>query len=403
MTGQTEVVIDASLTDVWRRRVAAAVIDLAIVLAVLCTLTFLQMQRLTRDAAGLLSPADSDRWNALAAMPNRHLAFGDTTYVLAGAELIMTVVMSTLVLLSVYVFIPGYSGTSPGKRLLGLKIVTIDGGVVGVTHAVLRTVVGVVDFLPGIVPWLLGRQLAQRSPWHQRLGDRAARTAVIDARRLLSVSAAEPRAAVLPKAAPTPTRLRESVEPAVVEPAAEPLVRPTTGLFTTVDPSPVAAAPTGRRRAAPPPQHRGASDPADAVPLRHSERTAVAPETRPAEPVGDRSPLAADTGTGADADWLGELGTVLARQRAVTAPDGPCDHRADARAERGPASRQRKVSETGTVAGQAGRPRSPQPEPAVPGDDPVWNDEWQAWLYFDREQGSWQRHDAAARMWVPIG
>lgn len=371
--------IDASLTDVWRRRVAAGVIDLAIVLAVLCTLTYLQMERLARDAAGLLSPADSDRWNTLAAMPNRHLVLGNTTYVLAGAGLIMTVLMSALVLLSVYVFIPGYSGTSPGKRLLGLKVVTIDGGVVGVAHAALRTGVGVIDFVPGIVPWLLGGQLAQRSPWHQRLGDRAARTAVIDARPLLDVSAAEP-SGVLPELTPTPRPLHQSVEPPVIEPptsTAEPLVRPTAELFTTLHPSPAAASPPGPRRAAPPPQHRGASNPADPVRVGHAERTAAVTEAQPAEDLGERSPRGAVLETAVDANWPGEPGTVLDLRRRAT--------------------------ETGAVTGEADPHRSPQPDPAAPGDDPVWNDEWQAWLYFDREQGSWQRHDAASGSWLPIG
>jgi uncharacterized RDD family membrane protein YckC len=186
-------VVAPALTRVWRRRVVAAALDLAIVLTVLVLLVVLQVERFSRDAGGLFAPADFDRIAALTATVHQQIEIAGTRYVLAGAELVMTVLVTALTALVVHVALPGATGTSPGKRVVGLQVVTLRGGVVDRRDALVRTVVGLVDLLPLVVPGLLGARWARRSPLGQRLGDRVAGTVVVDARqRLVLTTAAEP-------------------------------------------------------------------------------------------------------------------------------------------------------------------------------------------------------------------
>lgn len=70
-----------------------------------------------------------------------------------------------------------YDGQTPGKRKLGLRVVTIDGGRVGFAASLARNILRVVDFLP--ICFLTGMASILFSDRHQRLGDIAAGTIVI--------------------------------------------------------------------------------------------------------------------------------------------------------------------------------------------------------------------------------
>jgi uncharacterized RDD family membrane protein YckC len=68
-------------------------------------------------------------------------------------------------------------GQTPGKRLIGIRVVRVDGSPVGVLESAVRNLVRVVDFLPalyalGCLSMLLTRQ-------HQRLGDLLAGTLLV--------------------------------------------------------------------------------------------------------------------------------------------------------------------------------------------------------------------------------
>ncbi|MCS6827338.1 MAG: RDD family protein [Caldilinea sp.] len=75
------------------------------------------------------------------------------------------------------VFELGWQGQTPGKRLAGIRVVRLDGGVPGFLEVAIRNLVRIVDFLPfayalGFVVMFLNRQ------W-RRLGDYAAGTLVV--------------------------------------------------------------------------------------------------------------------------------------------------------------------------------------------------------------------------------
>lgn len=520
-------VIDPALTDVWRRRVVAALIDLALVVGVLALLSVLQAESFTSDGAGFYSPQDLDRMEALDDLPNRILEIGDTVYVLAGGALLMTVVVTLGLIAGIHVALPAALGTSPGKWVTGLRVVTTDGDLPEYRHTGIRTAVGLVDLLPVVVPWAVGAAVASRSPHHQRLGDRVAGTLVVDGRRPLTTVAREPvpaaRAAepltaeelapvVQPDpllepahghpspavvgassrrdrparrppppahrsgtgAAPAPRPGHEApsaaIGPQLDEPATveHPAQRPITaererGASAGVEPDEPAADRTrqvpalaragaggpGTRRVAPPPQHRTgvsvdaplAAPPTPAPPDQGWEppRAEPAPVWDPTVPIHPLDP-GADLGTTGDPDR---------RSPAPPADDpvpGPPDAAADERpgdagladpglASAGPEAAEAPPGATpppttpgagavevaGTGTGHGPSPTAPpeapersdadpqepaaDPVPAaeeIPVDEPVWNDEWQAWLYFDREQGRWHRHDTARGEWTPI-
>ena len=82
-----------------------------------------------------------------------------------------------LVMFLYFVLFEGLSGATPGKRLLGLRVVGVDGSPVGLTRALLRNVLRVVDGLPTL--GLVAAVLIATSDERARFGDRLAETRVV--------------------------------------------------------------------------------------------------------------------------------------------------------------------------------------------------------------------------------
>jgi uncharacterized RDD family membrane protein YckC len=77
-----------------------------------------------------------------------------------------------------------WRGRTPGKALLGLRVVTVEGAPVGVRHATIRAVVGLLELTGTLGAVAILTSLV--SARHQRLGDLAAGTLVIRERRARS-------------------------------------------------------------------------------------------------------------------------------------------------------------------------------------------------------------------------
>lgn len=97
-------------------------------------------------------------------------------------------------------------GATPGKRMLGLRVVHMDGTPVGWGASAIRNFMLFVDFLPppfgaGLVACLASRNF-------QRLGDRAAGTFVVHERRTRGVTK---RATTAPLAPPVPLKPNEQL------------------------------------------------------------------------------------------------------------------------------------------------------------------------------------------------
>jgi len=83
-----------------------------------------------------------------------------------------------------------WSGQTPGKRVVGLRVLSVTGRPVSVSEAILRNVVRVADQLPGI--YAVGILFVLVTGRNQRLGDLAAGTVVVHERPLAAPRDAEP-------------------------------------------------------------------------------------------------------------------------------------------------------------------------------------------------------------------
>ena len=85
--------------------------------------------------------------------------------------------LATLISMTYYLASEAITGTTPGKGLLGLKVVGDDGARPGFKAVVLRTFFRLVDGFP--VLYLVGFVAAVAGPHRQRVGDRVANTHVV--------------------------------------------------------------------------------------------------------------------------------------------------------------------------------------------------------------------------------
>jgi uncharacterized RDD family membrane protein YckC len=84
-----------------------------------------------------------------------------------------------------------WSGQTPGKRLVGLRVIDVSGRPLTVFAALIRNLLRVVDQIPGIYAVAIVTVLFTRR--NQRLGDLAAGTVVVH-ERSEAIAASEPRA-----------------------------------------------------------------------------------------------------------------------------------------------------------------------------------------------------------------
>jgi uncharacterized RDD family membrane protein YckC len=79
----------------------------------------------------------------------------------------------------------GFTGTSPGKKIMGLRVVTTEGRTIGFGRAILRNLLRAADVLPA--GYLMGVLTMSATRKFQRLGDLVAGTmVVIPERRMLA-------------------------------------------------------------------------------------------------------------------------------------------------------------------------------------------------------------------------
>lgn len=114
-------------------------------------------------------------------------AFGD---VVGGVYLLLFGVVLGLYHL---IFEAIWGGRSPGKRIVGLRVVKMTGVPIGFWDACLRNLVRLIDYLP--IGYFVGIVTMFASPQPRRLGDYAAGTIVVREQRLAAPSAPQPVAA----------------------------------------------------------------------------------------------------------------------------------------------------------------------------------------------------------------
>ncbi|MBA2447828.1 MAG: RDD family protein [Chloroflexi bacterium] len=106
-----------------------------------------------------------------------------------GAQSEAVFLLLAVMVLVLFVVIWGYyiffemvwNGQTPGKRRLGIRVLTTGGEPITLTHSLVRNLVRLIDFLPS--SYMLGAAVMLLNGRAQRLGDLAAGTIVVKERR----------------------------------------------------------------------------------------------------------------------------------------------------------------------------------------------------------------------------
>lgn len=85
-----------------------------------------------------------------------------------------------LIIFLYYVLFEAFAQGTPGKLVSGLRIVRAEGGGrIGISEAILRTLLRVVDAFPYLVPYLVAALVVGPLKRNQRVGDLVAKTLVV--------------------------------------------------------------------------------------------------------------------------------------------------------------------------------------------------------------------------------
>ncbi len=366
------------------RRVSAGLVDLTTMAVMTAGAAVATSTRVTaiRGPDGSVSFASTDQ-AALSEMTgplSRGHLLGDTLWAFSTTAVLLVTAAAVLSGIIVGVVIPGLAGgRSPGKIIFRLCVVRADGGSAGMVRHLVRTIASLADLMPLVVPGLTGYAFAVSNPNHQRIGDRLARTVVVDRnlnRAVLNRSAepsdltddgqnGAPRPAVRNRA-PSDSRDNSTAEPPPHGDTVDMTDRGNTSDATTsaeVD-AVLARIPVEERSNNPYPKPvRRVRDEADET--RHPDFDSL---TLPESSLSDM-PL---------------TNTALFEALGL-APDGSDDRESVTEpAVEEPAT-------TGPLAGETADKRAP-----------IWSEDWDAWIYWDTSLRGWFRYDEDEGAWVPM-
>lgn len=410
-------------------RLVAASIDLAIVILPSIAVALLAAERFAvggpSGGPSRFTAADQARIDAIGDGLHRAVEVGGWLYTLDAGGLLVTGVVVLSAALSTHVAFPVLGGgRSPGKTVVGLRVVAADGRPADVGSHLLRTLAAPIDLFGLGVPGLLGALSAWGDADRRRLGDRLAETRVTrwPSEWLVAPTLAPSDQARERRPAPPPTGPSEAASTARPEcpdltevPVAILLTDREDETGTGVEA--VAAARPGttsgpgtidQPRPAPPlpPVRRLDGSPTRSPRSRRGATRADVEAVAAARP--ERSP---------DAGWLGGTADYIAWAdparslaeatdvRPATASWSGASGRFDTLVLPESSLAEGPLITTAPVAPEGGTPD-------VEGDDlvigtavaaqPMWDRNREAWVYRDPGRGRWFRHDAATDRWFPI-
>lgn len=148
---------------------------------------------------------------------------GDTMWVFAGSSWRAGALMAALAAIVLFTIVPALTGRTLGMIPLGLRITDESGERPGVAAHLIRSLVGVIDLVPVVVPGALGFVLARSDRLHRRIGDQVAGTVVVDAKPASSSARSPLEGAVITPPPPSSAAERRpmAVTTDQVRPAAE--------------------------------------------------------------------------------------------------------------------------------------------------------------------------------------
>jgi len=431
----------ADPTAVMARRTGAWVVDFLIYLVIMAFLGPTPLSPLAEyyDVEGVDDPCEilqeGDQYDAATCV-----VVDDRAYVTSSADVAVQIVVS-LALFVGYCVLQGATGRTPGKALLGVKVVDERGGNPGFGRSLGRTVLWAVDGFPWCLP-LVGFILGLSTPGHRRVGDMAAKTFVVGKAHTgpVVVPGLTPSAPQAPAGYPPPGGYPAPGGPgqpwgapgggwASGAPGSSP--QPTPGGWGAPPP---AGGPAGGGPAGPPPSgvpgagpsapdQRPAppgATPSDATPAETTPEGAGGPgPAAPSPEPGGRPQPQATPGTTSPGAPSGAGGADPAGARPAgeesqpstpppgggTATPGTPAGSATAPAE-GTATGEAQPS-TPPPGGQAGAPGGQATGPSAAGQAPTqYNPQWDAargtYIVWDPNRGQWLGWDERTKEWKPL-
>ncbi|MDA3041263.1 MAG: RDD family protein [Actinomycetota bacterium] len=369
--------IDPELIPSLRRRAAAFAVDLGLVTVLTGLVGRSRFQKFelerTPGTDELIPTAEQfEAITKLAAGFHRRIERGDARFIIDGMGVLLTLLVGIVLSVILFVVVPANTGWSLGKRLFGLRVIDTDGGTPTLLSFIARSVVGLIDILPFVVPGLLGFVLASRDPDRHRLGDRVAGTTVVDARRPL-----------------------RSVDPAVMERRA---ALRNEDQDVTVDESMVDLG--DRLGSATPPAPITPDGAVAALPRARPE-----PHPRQSEPQPDVQVQAQGPPTSTAPERASGTHLPPTHRTPQDHPRRPISE-SEARTWEPPVAEPAPVWIVGESLSQEAGAAQPHIEPAsiaaAAVTAPVWNEQWHAWLFWDPDGQRWLRHDETSGVWEPI-
>lgn len=113
-------------------------------------------------------------------------------------------VLDALVTIGIFWVLQGLTGKTPGKAMMGIRVVNAEGQPPGIGRAALRWVLWIVDAFPYFIPYLTGFVTAVSTERNQRVGDMVASTYVVDKNAAGSPAGQVTSGAPVPYGAPAP-------------------------------------------------------------------------------------------------------------------------------------------------------------------------------------------------------
>ncbi len=339
----------------------------------------------TPDGTPVYSDLQRAELSSIAEGLNFGRIIGDFYYSIHGRGLILAMLSLLIFSLIAWVLVPANTGWSVGHRAFGLMVTDMKGQKPPLDSYLRRYLVGIVDLFPYIIPGLLGWIVASRNEHHQRMGDLSADTVVVNATAALGD---------LPQTTTTVIRPGQTAE-AEAEGTGQP----------------------------PAPAHPGTMVDVEAALAGHT-MTEAAEDLYPVLDLEDTTPpiptveagKAIPTPDSGDSEFVTSL---IDHEESILADEAEVDELPQStyaenwhfpEAQEAPVWTPEPSTNNGPKAAQhdskPAKADQPALQPAASSaaqiGDPVWNEQWQAWLYWDRDGKKWLRHDPE-RGWLPIG
>ena len=97
-----------------------------------------------------------------------------------GGNRTLWILINSIASIGILWVMQGLTGKTPGKAMMGIRVVNAEGQPPGIWRAALRSILWIIDDFPYIIPLLTGFITSLTSQRNQRVGDMVASTFVVD-------------------------------------------------------------------------------------------------------------------------------------------------------------------------------------------------------------------------------